>query len=121
MKKSLPTLDELGFEKLFEDRILVQLEKSEKVSKGGIILATGEEDEKQKIGYVIGFGPGEFDDNREKIIRPVEVKRGDRVMFGKYEGSEIDLYGQEYYIIRQLGVIAVLKPEKEAPAPTVAH
>lgn len=111
--KNLPTLQELGFKKLFEDRILVRLEGSEQKSKGGIILVAPEGEEKQKIGIVIGHGPGEMDLDREKIIRPVEVQRGDRVMFGKYEGSELSLKGEAYYIIRQLGIIGVMEQGEE--------
>lgn len=107
--KKLPTLQDLGFINLFEDRILVQLDKSEEKTASGIILTTGEDEPKQKYGFVIGYGPGEYDDNREKLIRPIEIKRGDRVMFGKYEGSEISIQGQEYYIIRMLGVIALME------------
>jgi chaperonin GroES len=113
--QNLPTLGELGFEQLYEDRILVKLESAETKSKGGIILAVPKDEEKQKIGIVIGSGPGEFDHSREKVIRPVEVKRGDRVMFGKYEGSELSLMGEPYYIIRQLGLIGKMKPLPKEP------
>jgi chaperonin GroES len=118
--QNLPTLKDLGFEKLFEDRILVRLESSEQKSKGGLILMAPPGEEKQRIGTVIGFGPGEYDDRREVCIRPIEVQIGDRVMFGKYEGSEISIQGREYYIIRMMGVIGLLSPAKDetAPAPT---
>jgi co-chaperonin GroES (HSP10) len=52
------------------------------------------------------------------MTRPVEVNIGDRVMFGKYEGSETNLDGDSYFIIRQMGIIALMKPlPEESPAP----
>jgi chaperonin GroES len=120
--KRLPSLQELGFKKLFEDRILVKLESFEQKTKSGLILPVSEGEEKQRIGIVIGFGPGEMDDAREKIIRPVEVEIGDRVMFGKYEGSEINIQGDSYFIIRQIGVIALMGPKLEdAIAPAASY
>lgn len=111
--KKLPTLADLGFIKLFEDRILVKLEDGDQKSKGGIILIQKDGEEKQKIGVVIGTGPGERDLETGKLIRAVEVKRNDRVMFGKYEGSELSLQGEAYYIIRQLGIIGQMAPLPE--------
>jgi chaperonin GroES len=115
MKKKLPTLLQLGIIELMDDRIVVEVTNPEVKTPGGIIIpppsAGGEE--KQRIGIVIGTGPGERDYQTGLITRPMKVAAGDRVMYGKYEGSEIFLEFRQYHVIRMMGIIARLIPETD--------
>jgi chaperonin GroES len=115
MKKKLPTLLELGIIELMDDRIIVEVTNPEMKTAGGIIIppvgAGGEE--KQRIGIVIGTGPGERDYQTGLITRPMRVSPGERVMYGKYEGSDIFLEGRQYHVIRMMGIIARLTPETD--------
>jgi chaperonin GroES len=87
------------------DRLVVKRLPEEEVTKGGIIIPDSAK-EKPAQGEVIAVGAGKILDNGK--IRPPEVKPGDRVMFGKYSGSEINLDGTDHLILREdelLGVI----------------
>lgn len=91
--------------KPLDDRVVVQLEKAEETSKGGIILSTGSQ-EKPQIAKVIAVGPGRVVDGK-KI--EMQVKVGDRVITGKYSGTEVKYQGEEYIIVRQDDVLAVVE------------
>ena len=91
--------------KPLDDRIVVQLEKAEETSKGGIILSTGSQ-EKPQIAKVVAVGPGKVIDGK-KI--DMQVKVGDRVITGKYSGTEVKYQGEEYIIVRQDDVLAVVE------------
>jgi chaperonin GroES len=87
------------------DRILVKRIDKEEKSKGGIIIPDTAK-EKPQEGRVIAIGTGRVNDEGKTV--PLTVKKGDRVLFGKYSGSEIELDGEEHLIIREEDVLAVL-------------
>jgi len=88
------------------DRILVRrIEESESVRGGIIIPDTAKE--KPQEGEVISVGKGKSND--EGKVFPLDVKKGDRVLFGKYSGTEIRLEGEEFLIMREEEVLGVLK------------
>ena len=91
------------------DRILLRrIEEKEEV-KGGIIIPDTAK-EKPMEGEVISVGPGKIMDDGKRS--PMDVKAGDRVLFGKYAGTEIKLDDEEYIIMREEEILAVLKTEK---------
>ncbi len=85
------------------DRVLVQALASEK-SKGGIIIPDTAK-EKPQEGKIIAVGPGRVENGHR--IDP-EVKKGDRVLFGKYAGTEITIDDKEYLILRESDILAIL-------------
>jgi chaperonin GroES len=92
--------------KPLNDRVLVlRIEEEEKTSGGIIIPDTAKE--KPQEGKVIAAGPGKFDDNGKRIA--LDVKAGDRVLFGKYAGNEIKLDGVEHIIMREDDILAVIE------------
>jgi chaperonin GroES len=87
------------------DRILIKRVEEEKKTAGGIIIPDTAK-EKPQEGRVIAVGTGRIADDGKLI--PLEVSAGDRILFGKYSGSEITLDGEEHLIIREEDVLAVL-------------
>jgi chaperonin GroES len=87
------------------DRILIKRVEEEKKTAGGIIIPDSAK-EKPQEGRVIAVGNGKVTDEGKLI--PLEVAVGDRILFGKYSGSEITLDGEEHLIIREEDVLAVL-------------
>ena len=88
------------------DRILVKRIEEEAKSKGGIIIPDTAK-EKPQEGKVIAVGNGKVNDDGN--LRPLDVHKGDRILFGKYSGTEIQLDGEENLIIREDDVLAVLE------------
>ena len=88
------------------DRILVKRLESEAKTKGGIIIPDTAK-EKPQEALVVAVGPGRV--NEDGKVTPLDVKKGDKVLFGKYSGSEITLDGEEHLIIREDDVLAVLE------------
>ena len=90
------------------DRILVErLEETE--SKKGSIIIPDTAKEKPQQGKVLAAGTGKFDDKGNRI--PMDVKKGDLILFGKYSGSEIRMEDTEYLIMREDDVLAVIEKE----------
>ena len=87
------------------DRVIVKRIEQEQKSAGGIIIPDTAK-EKPQEAKVVAVGPGRRDESG-KLIAP-EVKKGDRVLFGKYSGSEIKLDGEEHLILREEDIMAVL-------------
>ncbi|HEX2985851.1 MAG TPA: co-chaperone GroES [Caproiciproducens sp.] len=87
------------------DRVLIKMEEAEETTKSGIILA-GSAKEKPQIADVIEVGPGGMVDGKEVTMY---VKKGDRVISSKYAGTEIKVDGQEYTIVRQSDILAVVE------------
>jgi len=87
------------------DRILIKRVEEEQKTAGGIIIPDTAK-EKPQEGKVIAVGNGRLTDEGKVI--PLEVSVGDRILFGKYSGSEINLDGEEHLIIREEDVLAVL-------------
>jgi chaperonin GroES len=87
------------------DRVLVvRIEEEQKTSGGIIIPDTAKE--KPQEGKVIAAGPGKFDDKGKRM--PLDVKKGDRVLFGKYAGNDINIDGVEHLIMREDDILAIL-------------
>ncbi len=88
------------------DRILVERLEEKEVKKGGIIIPDTAK-EKPQEAKVIAVGNGKVTDEGKKI--PLDVKAGDRILFGKYSGSEVKLEDKEYLILREEDVLAILE------------
>ncbi len=88
------------------DRVIVKRIKEEEKTKGGIIIPDTAK-EKPIEGEVVAVGDGRVLDNGQKI--PLEVKEGDRILFGKYAGTEIKIEGEELLIMREDDVIAIVE------------
>ncbi|MGE3841485.1 MAG: co-chaperone GroES [Vicinamibacterales bacterium] len=92
------------------DRILVKrLEETEQKVGGIIIPDTAKE--KPQQGQVVAVGSGKVNDDGK--VQPLDVKAGDRVLFGKYAGSEIKVEGQEYLILREDEILGVIEGVRE--------
>ena len=87
------------------DRLLVRRVEEKETVKGGIIIPDTAK-EKPQEGEVIAVGNGKILDNGSKV--PLDVKAGDRILFGKYSGTDIKIDGQEYLILREDEVLAVI-------------
>ncbi|MFZ7113148.1 MAG: co-chaperone GroES [Desulfatiglandales bacterium] len=91
--------------KPLNDRVLVlRIEEGEKTVGGIIIPDTAKE--KPQEGKVVAVGPGKLNENGERI--PLEVKENDRVLFGKYAGSEVKIDGVEHIIMREDDILAIM-------------
>ena len=88
------------------DRILVKRVAEEDKTKGGIIIPDTAK-EKPAEGKVVAVGNGRMDDNGKRI--PLEIKKDDRILFGKYGGQEIKVEGEEYLIMREDEVLCVIE------------
>ncbi|NVK39738.1 MAG: co-chaperone GroES [Oceanospirillaceae bacterium] len=88
------------------DRLVVRRLEAETTSKGGILLP-GNAQEKPSQGEVIAVGDGVTLDNGE--LRPLAVRAGDRILFGKFSGSEVKLDGETLLIMRESDVLAVIE------------
>ena len=88
------------------DRILLIRLQEQEQTKGGIIIPDSAK-EKPMEARVVAVGKGKVDD--EGRVRPLEVKEGDKVLVGKYAGSDIKIEGQEHLIVREDEVLAVIE------------
>ena len=88
------------------DRVVVKLVEAEEKTKTGIFL-TASAQEKPQVAEVVAVGPGARDDNGQLI--PMEVKVGDRVITGKYTGTEVKMDGAEYTIVKQGDILAIVE------------
>jgi len=88
------------------DRILVKRVEEETKTKGGIIIPDTAK-EKPQEAKVVAVGSGRVTDEGKLIA--LEVKKGDRVLFGKYSGSEVQIDGEEHLIIREEDILAVIE------------
>ena len=87
------------------DRVVIKKLEAEEKNKGGIIL-TGSAKEQPQEAEVVEVGPGGIVDGKEIKM---EVKKGDKVLFSKYAGTEVKIDGQEYTILRQSDILAIVK------------
>ncbi len=87
------------------DRVLVKPLEAQEEKKGGIIIPDTAK-EKPQQGEVIEIGPGRITDDGKKIT--VEVKKGDKVLYGKYSGTEVTIQGVDYLILRESDILAIL-------------
>ncbi len=88
------------------DRLLVERLEEKEVKKGGIIIPDTAK-EKPQEAKVIAVGNGKVTDEGKKI--PLDVKAGDKILFGKYSGSEVKIADKEYLIMREEDVLAILE------------
>jgi len=88
------------------DRVLVKRVEEKEVVKGGIIIPDTAK-EKPMEGEVVAVGPGKVQDDGKRS--PLDVKPGDRILFGKYAGTEIKIDDQEYAIMREEEILAVFE------------
>ncbi len=88
------------------DRILVERLEEQEVKRGGIIIPDTAK-EKPPEGKVIAVGNGKVTEDGKKI--PLDVKAGDRILFGKYSGSEVKIEDKEWLILREEDVLAILE------------
>lgn len=91
--------------KPLSDRVLIKMEEAEETTKSGIVLA-GSAKEKPQIADVVEVGPGGNVDGKEITMY---VKKGDRVITSKYAGTEVKIDGEEYTIVRQSDILAVVE------------
>lgn len=87
------------------DRVVIKPAPAEEKTKGGIILPDTAK-EKPVIGEVVAVGPGKVTDDGKKIAP--EVKVGDKVLYGKYSGTEVTIDGEEYLIMREADIFAIV-------------
>jgi len=87
------------------DRIVIKPSAAEEKTKGGIILPDTAK-EKPVVGEVVAVGPGRKADDGKLV--PMEVKVGDKVLYGKYSGTEVTLDGKEFLIMRESDLFAVV-------------
>ena len=87
------------------DRILVRRVEEEEVKKGGIIIPDTAK-EKPQQATVIAAGPGAVGEDGKRIA--LDVKKGDRILMGKYSGTEVKIDGEEYIIMREDDVLAII-------------
>jgi len=90
--------------KPLEDRVILKPMEAEQKTAGGIIIPDNAKEKPQK-GEVIAVGPGKTNDKGAKI--EMSLKKGDKVLYGKYSGTEITIEGQDYLIVRESDVLAV--------------
>ncbi len=93
-----------------QDRILIRRLEEEETTAGGIIIPDTAK-EKPQEGVVVAAGPGKIRDDGN--ISPLDVAKGDRVLFGKYAGTDVTLDGDDYTILREEDVLAVLEDKKK--------
>ncbi len=89
-----------------QDRIIVKRVDEEETTKGGIIIPDTAK-EKPQEGKVIAVGKGKLNDDGK--IQPLDVKKGDKVLFSKYAGTEITIEGEDHLIIREDDVLGVVE------------
>jgi chaperonin GroES len=88
------------------DRVLIKRVEEEAKTKGGIIIPDTAK-EKPQEGEVVAVGPGARDDNGK--IQALDVKKGDRILFGKWSGTEVKLDGEDLLIMKESDILGVLE------------
>ena len=88
------------------DRVVVKRVEEDTKTKGGIIIPDTAQ-EKPMQGEVIAAGPGARDENGK--VQPLDVKKGDRILFGKWSGTEVKIDGVEYLIMKESDIMGVLE------------
>lgn len=91
--------------KPLNDRVIVKRVEQEQKTSGGIIIPDTAK-EKPQEGLVVAVGPGKWDDEGKRTA--LEVKEGDRILFGKYAGTEIKIDGEEHIFMREDDILGIL-------------
>jgi len=89
-----------------QDRVLVKREVSEERTKGGIIIPDTAK-EKPIEGRVVAVGAGKVSEDGK--VRPLDLKAGDKILFGKYSGTEVKIDGEEHLILREEDILGVIE------------
>ena len=90
-----------------QDRVIVKrIEDEAEKTKGGIIIPDTAKEKPQRA-KVVAVGAGKMDDSGKRI--PLDVKSGDRILFGKYSGNEVKIDGEDYLTLREEDVLAILE------------
>jgi chaperonin GroES len=89
-----------------QDRILVKRVEEESTTKGGIIIPDTAK-EKPAEGEVVAVGIGRIGEDGKRIA--LEIKKGDKILFGKYSGTEVKIEGEEYLIMREEDVLGIIE------------
>ena len=87
------------------DRVVVKPLEAEEKKQGSIIIPDTVK-EKPMQGEVVAVGPGKISESGQKVT--MEVKKGDKILYGKYSGTEVTVDGQEYLIVRESDILAIL-------------
>ena len=87
------------------DKVVLKFIEAEETTKGGLLLAASAK-EKPEIAEVIAVGPGGIVDGKEVVM---QVKPGDKVIYSKYSGNEVKLDGEEYIIVKQNDILAIVE------------
>ena len=86
------------------DRVLIKQEEAAEINKSGIIIPDTAK-EKPQQGEVIEVGPGRTEDGK---VVPMEVKKGDKILYGKYSGTEVTVDDEEFVIMRESDILAII-------------
>lgn len=89
------------------DRVVIKRIEEERTSAGGIVIPDTANNEKPTRGEVVAVGSGHVSPDGK--VRPMEVKVGDQVLFGKYAGTEVKIDNKEYAIMREEDILAIVK------------
>ena len=95
------------------DRVVVRRIESDTKTKGGIIIPDTAK-EKPQEGEVVAVGPGARDENGQ--VQPLDVKAGDRILFGKWSGTEVKIDGEDLLIMKEADVMGVLEGKSKKAA-----
>ena len=95
------------------DRVLVRRVEEEAKTKGGIIIPDTAK-EKPQEGEVVSVGPGARDEDGKRV--PMDVKAGDRILFGKWSGTEVKIDGEDLIIMKESDILGLLEPAAQAKA-----
>ena len=88
-----------------QDRVIVRRVKEEEKTRGGLYIPDTAK-EKPQQGEIVAVGPGKYDENGKRV--PMDVKAGDKVLYGKYSGTEVTVEGEQLLILRESDVLAVI-------------
>ena len=89
-----------------DDRVVVKVLEAEEKTKGGIVLPDTAKEKPQK-GEIVAAGPGKR--NEDGKIQPLDIKKGDKVLFSKYAGTEVKVEGEELLIMREDDIVGVIE------------
>ena len=95
------------------DRVLVRRVTAEEKTAGGIIIPDTAK-EKPQEGEVVSAGPGTLNDKGE--LRPLDVKAGDRILFGKWSGTEVRIDGTDYLVMKDSDIMGIIEQSTQAKA-----
>ena len=87
------------------DRVVIKPSPKEEVTKSGLVIPDTAK-EKPQEGTILAIGPGKMDEDGKRL--PMDVKKGDKVLYAKYAGTEIKLEGEEYLIVKESDILAIV-------------